>query len=430
MPDTTFEETIFEALTDDDDRAGGLSEKALAREPRNFLRHAASLTMTKVADGLLDPKLVLSWLLGTLGASAAIVGLLVPVREAGALLPQLLAAPRVEAMAIRKWAWAGGSLVQGLAAAGIVAAGLTLEGAAAGWTIVILLAVLAVARSICSVSYKDILGKTVGQSRRGTVTGFASSAASTGVIVFALALMILPGARMVIVIGALTLAAALWLLAAALFSTLDELPSKPQAQPSARKAVAQLALLREDPELALFIASRGFLTATALAPPFLVLMASDDGSGAFAQLGALVLASAVASLVSSYVWGRLADRSSRMVLVLAGLAAAATLVLAVLLSFAGLMGGLVAAPAVLFALMIAYHGVRQGRSTYLVDMAPSDQRAAYTAVSNTVIGVALLASGGFGALAALGGPEATIALFALMCLAGAGVAWRMSEATE
>ena len=52
-----------------------------------------------------------------------------------------------------------------------------------------------------------------------------------------------------------------------------------------------------------------------------------------------------------------------------------------------------------------------------MDMAPKDSRAAYTAVSNTVIGLLLLGSGIFGALASLAGPQVTLLIFAAMALA-------------
>ncbi|KKK71083.1 hypothetical protein LCGC14_2917520, partial [marine sediment metagenome] len=164
----------------------------------------------------------------------------------------------------------------------------------------------------------------------------------------------------------------------------------------------------------------------ALAPPYLVLIggrATQEASG----LGALVLASAAASLISSYLWGRMADRSSRRVLRLCGVIGAGALTTALGMALAGLTDGPLALPAVLFVLMVAYHGVRQGRSTYLVDMAPDDQRPAYAAVANTVIGVALLASGLFGALASLAGPEATLGLFAAMCLGAAILGGKLVE---
>ncbi|KAF0676992.1 MFS transporter [Profundibacterium mesophilum] len=423
----SFEETIFEALVDDPDGDGELDPRAAEHEPGNFLRHLGALSLSKLADGLLDPKLVLSWLLTSLGAGAFWVGLLVPIREAGALLPQLFTAPRIHAMARRKWAWATGSAVQGAAAAGIALAGLTLGGPLAGGAICAMLAMLALARSVCSVSYKDVLGKTVGRARRGTATGFASSLASVGVILFALALMSGLAERRTLVIAAITLAALAWLGAGAIFSMLRE-PPTPRSP--GKPALGQLALLGEDPQLARFIATRGLLTGTALAPPYLVVLASDAGGGAFTRLGALVLASSAASFVSSYIWGRLSDRSSRAVLRLAGLAGALAIGAALVLDAAGLSGNAWALPGVLFVLMVAYHGVRQGRSTYLVDMAPKDMRPAYTAVSNTVIGVLLLGAGVFGALAAVAGAQATLALFAIMCLAATWIGRGLAQVEQ
>ena len=424
-----LEDAVFTRLTGNVENGvatepGGLSDHAVEREAASFTRHVTSLTATKVADGLLDPKLVLSWLLSNLGASSVLTGLLVPLREAGSLLPQLVLAPRIHALARRKWAWAMGSLVQGLACAGIAISGLTLEGNAAGIVICVLLTILAVARSACSVSHKDVLRKTVGKSRRGSSTGFASSTASAGVIVFAVLLMIGAPSRFTLVIGALVLAAGLWLVAAAVFATIPEEPSSDSAGAS---TWGQLTLLREDPQLRRFILVRALLTSTALAPPYLVLLAASDAGDSLNQLGALVLASALASLVSSYVWGRLSDRSSRTVLQRSGIAGALALGAGVGFEVAGLADTLWAMPVTLFVLMIAYNGVRQGRSTYLVDMAPADNTPAYTAVANTVIGVALLASGLFGALTSLAGPVVTVALFAVMSAAAAVVAIGLRE---
>ncbi|WP_415233743.1 MFS transporter [Pseudorhodobacter sp.] len=424
MTKTSFADVLFRALVDDPSGAGGLSAAQARHEPANFLRHAGSLSMSKIADGLIDPKLVLAWLLAHLGASSVFVGLLVPIREAGALLPQLFTAPRVQAMARRKWAWVAGSIGQGVAAAGIVLAALTLTGAMAGGVICALLAVLAVARSICSVSYNDILGKTVGQSRRGAATGLASSLGAGAVVIFALVLMTGIVDRATLVVVALALAAVLWLAAGLIFSSLWE---ERAAGMAGAAALGQLKLLRADPQLRRFIWARGLLTSTALAPPYIVLLGAQAGHGTFDRLGALVLASSVASLLSSWVWGRMADRSSRKVLMFSAVAGFVALLSAVVLDLAGASGTVWALPLVLFVLMIAYHGVRQGRSIYLVDMAPKDNRAAYTAVSNTVIGILLLGSGIFGALASLAGAKVTLMIFAAMSLAAIWVTKGLNE---
>ncbi|MHA6344518.1 MFS transporter [Roseivivax sp. CAU 1761] len=393
---------LYGGLTDDEGAAD-------AREARNGLRHMASLSLTKVADGLLSPKLVLAWLMQAAGAPAMLVGLLVPIREAGALLPQILLAGMVERRRRRRGIWVAGALGQGVAAAGIAVAALTLEGWAAGLAICALLAALAVSRAACSVSYKDLLGKTVEKTRRGAVKGVAASAASAAVIVFAALLLTGWLEGVAPLAAAVALAAGLWLAAAALFGTLEEAASEP-----AERSALDWSPLREDGNFRRFIAARGALTATALAPPYLVLL--EGREGALQTLGALLLASAAAGFVSSYVWGRLSDTSSRRVLALAGFAGAVAMAAAVAAGLTGLDAAVWVIPAILFGLQIAYRGVRVGRSTYLVDMAPEDQRARYAALANTAIGVLLLAVGALsGALAAIG------PLWALAGLAGLSV---------
>ncbi|CUH76051.1 MFS transporter [Tropicibacter naphthalenivorans] len=402
MTDTT--ETVFEELTG--------ADEVSAVEARNGLRHMVSLSMTKIADGLIDPKLVLSWLTGALGVPAAITGLLVPIREAGALLPQILMAGRLQRMEQRKWFWVAGSVGQGLMAVVIVLAALTLTGMAAGLTIAAALAVFAVSRAACSVSYKDIQGKTVAKTRRGAVTGVAGSVSALAVLAFAALLIFGVGQEKGPVIVAIGLAAALWIGAAALFATLDEKPSEDRDAPA-----IDLTPLKEDAQFRRFIATRGALTVTALAPPYFVLL--GDGQSALQALGALVLASSAASFLSSYIWGRLADRSSRWVLALSGFIAAGFMALAVVADVMGWAGPVWVIPVILFGLMIAYHGVRQGRSTYLVDMAPKDTRSSYAALANTAIGTLLLIVGALGgALAALGPQIALIGFAALSVLGG------------
>ncbi|MBV7378231.1 MFS transporter [Maritimibacter dapengensis] len=392
-------------------------------EARNGIRHMASLTMTKLADGLINPKLVLSYLLNILGAPAVLVSALVPIREAGALLPQVLLAARLERMDARRFMWVAGSVGQGIAAALIALAALTLEGAAAGWAFVGAITLLALSRAAASVSYKDVLGKTVGKSRRGAVTGFAGSASAALVFVFALLLVSGWIEGVGALAAAIALAAMLWGVAALTFSTLEE----PASEPGEGGALDILGLLRGDATFARFVAARGFLTATALAPPYFVLLAGN-GEGQLGQLGALVIASSAASFLSSYAWGRFADRSSRLVLVAAGLIGALAMGAAIALSLMGLAEAIWAMPAALFVLMIAHHGVRQGRSTYLVDIAPEDKRASYAATANTLIGGLLLVTGLFGGALSFIGPMAALIGFAVLAALGSFVAFGLEEA--
>ncbi|MBY5989327.1 MFS transporter [Roseovarius atlanticus] len=407
----------FERLT------GQESDKA---EARNGLRHIFSLSLTKIADGLIDPKLVLSWLLGVLGAPGSLVALLVPLREAGALLPQVLLAPWLEQRRQRRWMWVAGSAGQGLMAAGIAASAIFLQGWAAGLAICILLAALAVFRAACSVSYKDILGKTVGQTKRGAVTGMAGSVASIAVLVFAGLMLSGLIQTKAAVIAAIALAACLWIAAALIFSTLNEDDSTPQTDTGLHRFRD---VIREDANLRRFILVRGLLTATALAPPFLAVMTTQGDDNNLRTLGALLVASAAAGVVSSYAWGWLADRSSRLMLLAAGLLGALAMAAGVAANLAGWAQTTALIPGVLFVLMVAYHGVRQVRSTYLVDISPEDRRTVNSAVANLAIGIILLLAGAFGGALSWVGPNAALIGFAAMSALGGLAALGLRDVT-
>jgi hypothetical protein len=144
----------------------------------------------------------------------------------------------------------------------IAFAALTLEGAAAGLVTCAALAVLAFSRACASVSYKDVLGKTVGKTRRGTVTGVAGSVSSSAVILFAILLMTGLLQDVTPLALAIGVAALMWLLAALIFSRLEEEASEP-----AKTHKLDLSPLKTDPQFRQFIYTRGALTATALAPP-------------------------------------------------------------------------------------------------------------------------------------------------------------------
>jgi len=157
------------------------------------------------------------------------------------------------------------------------------------------------------------------------------------------------------------------------------------------------------------------------------MIAAAAGADEVLPLGTLVLASALAGLLSAYVWGRFSDRSSRKVLVYAGLAGGFALSISAVLGLTGLLHPLYALPAMIFIIMIAYQGVRLGRSTHLTDMATAETRAAYTALSNTVVGLVLLAGGLFSVLAALAGVIAVLFLMAGMAVLAAILALGLNE---
>lgn len=391
-------EAVYDALYNDAEArvCKDVPESACRHLPRNWAFSTLALSLTKTGDRVADPKLTLTWLFSALGAPGFLIGLIAPVREAGALLPQLFVSAAIRRRERRKFVWAAGSFGQAGALGLMALAALSLEGALAGWTILGLLALFAVFRSLASVSHKDVLGKTVSKTRRGAVGGYATSASGLAALAFGALLIVTPDANAAAIAAILAFAAGLWVVAALAYLMIVEEKGATEGGANAfPEAFKQLGLLKSDPAFARFVAARALMMATSISPPFLVAIARQEAGEDLAGLGGFLIASAAAGFVSGWILGRLADRSSRWVLAAGGAAGAAAL-LSVFIAVTGGGGvseSFVFHAAALFLLAFGHQGVRLGRSTYLVDLADAETRAAYTAVSNTVIGLLLLVAG-------------------------------------
>ncbi len=96
----------------------------------------------------------------------------------------------------------------------------------------------------------------------------------------------------------------------------------------------------------------------------------------------------------------------------------------------GGVGGPLGAAAAIFAAQTAYEGVRAGRKLHLTDMAEDAFRARYTALSNTLIGLALIAGGLFGLAADRFGPAPVLLAFAAIAAIGAVLARGLDEVQQ
>jgi hypothetical protein len=295
--------------------------------------------------------------------------------------------------------------------------------------------VFSAARAVCSVSSKDLLGKTVPRSRRGRLGGLASTAA--GLVTLGAGLFFAaydpeefgaPGFAVL-----LAIAGAFWMVAAALMAGLDEEPGATAGAGNAlTEAVRSVRILLTDRDFRNFCAARALLAGTILSMPFYVILAQKATGGKLAGLGILLIASSSATAVSAAVWGWMADRSSKGALAAAGMLAGLVGVLTFVVGGTGVTGrgALWLYGGLFFLIGIAHTGIRVGRKTYLVDMAPADRRASYVAVSNTLIGVVLLASGTIGFLAPVVGVRGVVLVFALLGLSGGLLAWALRETSD
>ena len=156
-------EDIYDKLTNEEDArlCRDIDEDACRESPRSFVYLFASYFLTKLGDAVASPKTTLAWLTTAVGAPSIVLGLLVPLRESGSLIPQLFIGGMIRRLQVRKWVWVAGSLVQAACIVGIGLVAFSLDGSSAGWAILGLVATFSLARGFCSVASKDVIGKTV-----------------------------------------------------------------------------------------------------------------------------------------------------------------------------------------------------------------------------------------------------------------------------
>lgn len=432
MPQNATIDNIYALIANDEDAriCTDISEDACREVPANFFLIMVSLVMTKLADLLMSPKIVLSWLLSSMGVPATLISWLVPIRESGSLIPQLAIGARIRQHPRRRGFWVAGSLLQGICVAAMAASVWYYDGLTAGYLVLALLVCFSLSRGLCSVAIKDIQGKTIPKSRRGRLSGLASTI--SGIMTVLVSLWLFGSGENpshLLYTGLLLAAALLWWLAAANFSFVNEYNGATAGGKNAlREALRSLSLLRSDVPFRHFVLTRALLMASGLSAPFFVVLAQQDSVDA-RLLGGFLLASSLASSLSASFWGWMADVSSRKVLIRAGAIASVICLLVGIGS--GLSNGNFYLPWLItgayFVLSVAHAGVRLGRKTYLIDMAGGTRRTDYVAVSNSIIGVLLLVTGAVSALASVISVEGVLIFLGLMSAIGTISAIRMKE---
>lgn len=426
-------ERLFTALMRRDREAEAeLPDQVRHAVPRNGLRLVSANALQSSGDQTVNASTVLPWLFHALGVPAALIGALVPIRESGSMLPQALLTPLILRVRQRKLVFVAGALVQAASVAVMAGTAALGQGLAAGLVILAALVVFSLGRCLCSVASKDVQGRTMPKGERGQINGLATTASGLVAITLGLGVRVLGGEDLAAAQLAWLLAAGavLWVLVAAVYIGVREPldPPEPEPGPAARTEEADdgpnwfvrtLAQLRDDTTFRHFVTVRSFLLVSSLSPPFIVSLSARSGTAGLSGLGGFILASGVAALLGGRIIGRLADRSSRLLMTSGAAFASAVLVALVvtvevldlggdsLLAYVVFVGGY-------FLVTLTHTGVRIGRKTYVVDLAEGDRRTTYVAVGNSAMGLILLVVGAISsALAGLGVAWALLFLAAL-----------------
>ena len=401
--------------------------------PLNYVMNVVNGAASKLAEQVASAKVVLPWLLSTLGAPAYLIGFLLPIRQAGSLLPQMIISGQMRRFPVRKWFWVTTAIVQAMMLMLMILAALTLPPLTAGMLVATFLLVFSLARGVGSLSFQDVTGKTIPKGRRGRMLAARSMIGGLLTIAVGIGLKTIKSgeedafaALVLLFCGAL-----LWSIAGLAFASIREEPGATEGGRNALgEALAGLRFLAEQPWYLRYLAARTALLSVEIAAPFYVLYLKETLSVQTGTLGLIVVAAGAAAALSSPFWGRFADLSSRKVLVIGGLMGAATGAVALVL---GILPSSFQSPYVygfIFVLLgFAEAGVLLGRKTFLIDQVDPSERTTCVAFANTAMGVVTLLFGFLGFLAQLYGIRTVIVILIVLGIAGAAISLFLPEAS-
>lgn len=398
-------------------------------EKRNATLLIFSSALQNIGDNIVAAKTVLPWLFAGLGVPHAFISMLVPIREAGSMLPQAVITNWVLTQSSRKRVWIIGSLGQATATAGIGVAALFLHGWVMGVMTLCLLAGFSLARSLCSISSKDVQGRTISKGKRGQVSGRAAAVGGIASLIVGLGLAALGENAPNWVLALLIISAATMLVFAAFVFRKIEEPAAavtPPQHTASRWLRDCLHLLQQDRDFRRFVIVRSLLLVTALSTAFLVTLAHELGLG-FGGLAVFMIVNGAATFAGSWIFGKLSDISSKKVLEYGSAVASISLLLAIACIHILPTSAPFLLPAAFFVVTVAHSGIRVARKTYVVDMAEGDQRTKYVANANTIMGLVLLGVGAISAVFAHFGANFAVMFLAIMGLIGSILAKDMKD---
>lgn len=358
----------------------------------------AGLSLNKLADLLISAKTTLTALLVSVGAPVWMIGWLVPIRESGALLPQVLISIYLRKHAQRHIVWRIGMITQVFSVVGMLLSVILFSGFIAGILVLSSLVLLSLGRSACSLTVKDMEADVAKKGERGNLIGVASTVSGVVTLVIAIPLVIYDGALtsniLLVVLCASMLAFILTLICVWPIKTRVEVESSSENTFS----------INFDTTIYKFIFVRGLFVHSALVAPYFMIERNGDVKE---LLPIYIGAEATAALLSSIIWGKIADKSAKLTLRLSGLLALGACV--------GLLfwqtSSIVTSALLFFVLSVAHAGVRTGRKTYSLDVKEGYDRTELVGFSNTAIGIILLA---FGALYAALAPALSFSVVYIM----------------
>lgn len=406
---------------------------------RNFWLGVTNGILYAGAEALTDPSLVLTYFISLLTSSKFLVGLVAPIRIGGWFLPQLLVSgfTQRQERKLRIYSWLGvpRAIAWGLMV--LVLWFVTDPGLLLALFFAFLI-VYSLAEGVAGLSFMDVVGKVIPLHRRGAFFGARRLLGG----IFALAASVVVGWSLSEKTGlafphnfALLFGLSFAFISLALyaFARIDE-PVEPVTQERVSVS-AQIrrasGLPRQNPTYGRFLSARLLMVIADMTVPFYVVFAKESLGAPAGLVGVYLATMTLLSLLSNLWAARTSDRGGNRDLLLVACVVGLTSP-ALALLFDWWRG-----PALLFAIVFALSGVYNtaawvAHTNFLLEIAPPGDRPIYVGMANTLVGMAILASSGGGALVDWLGFSALfgLALVALLVATGITLGIRQSRTEQ
>jgi len=374
---------------------------------RNFSLGVLNGAFFNLFSALLDPSLVLSWFVSQLTTSNFLIGLIMPIQSGGWLLPQLVVSGYLQRRQ-RKLPFYARMAGARVAIWGLMTLAVFLIEDPAVLLVVFftLLAAYSLTAGLAGICFVDIVAKAIPATRRGAFFGWRRFSGGFLALGGSLLVKVILDERrglafpdnyaILFLLSFFTLCLAM----GSFILTVEPLePVSKERVTLGGQFRRALDLPRRDTSYRRFLTMRLLLMGAEIATPFYIVYAKRALSVSVSMVGVYLTGATLAGFASNLLWGRISDRRGNKLLLVLSSSLGLLIPLTALSigPLANLLPGLREFAPGLFALVFVLSGGYKsgtmiGNLNFLLEIAPPDDRPLYVGFTNTVMGIALLAS--------------------------------------
>lgn len=374
---------------------------------RNFSLGLLNGAFFNLFSVLLDPSLVLSWFVSQLTTSNFLIGLIVPIQHGGWFLPQLVVSSYLQRRQRKLpfYTYIAGVRVTiwGLMTLAVF---LIEDPPVLLVVFLILLAAYSLGSGLGGICFVDIVAKAIPPTRRGAFFGWRRFLGGLLALGGSLLVKYILDERrglafpddyaVLFLLSFFTLCVAM----GCFILVVEPLEPVNKAKITLGKQFRRaLDLPRRDKNYRRFLTMRLLLMAAEIATPFYIIYAKQALSVSVSMVGVYLTGATMASFASTLLWGRISDRRGNKLLIIlsSSLGLLIPLIAMSIVPLADLLPGLREFTSGLFALVFVLSGgskagAMMGNMNFLLEIAPADDRPIYIGLTNTILGIALVAS--------------------------------------